>query len=208
MSFVESLRIRVGEEIFASDLFEVRQTDIDVFAAVTRDWDYMHNDPVWAAEASPWGRSTIAHGYYLVSLLMYFHGLAGFPTVKSNDEYMINYGIDRVRFTAAVRTGDLISAHIELRSLTRKDPGRDLVGTRTAYYSQRCGSQPHMVADILFLCIATPPHGQKPQSGAFRVTKRTRPTLSNLTVEVHPVARGNAAQRLTYSRTGTAACAG
>lgn len=178
MNFVESLRDRVGEQIFVSDHFEVRQTDIDVFAAVTHDWDYMHNDPVWAVQASPWGRSTIAHGYYLVSLLMYFHGLAGFPTVGDHDEYMINYGIDRVRFTEAVRIGDRISACIELRSFTSKGPGRDLVGTRTTYYSERCGTaRPHMVADILFMCIAAPaPPGQNPRSGASMVQGEPRGT--------------------------------
>jgi acyl dehydratase len=154
MTFADSLRGRAGEEIFVSGPFEVRQTDIDVFAAVTHDWDYMHNDPVWAARASPWGRSTIAHGYYLVSLLMHFHGLAGFPMVESGGERVINYGIDRVRFTEAVRIGDQISARIELRSLTSKGLGRDLVSTRTAYYSTRCGRDPHMVADILLMCVA------------------------------------------------------
>jgi acyl dehydratase len=154
MTFAESLKGRIGEEIFASGPFEVRQTDIDVFATVTHDWDYMHNDPVWAAKVSPWGRSTIAHGYYLVSLLMHFHGLAGFPMVESGGERVINYGIDRVRFTEAVRIGDRISARIELRSMTSKGPGRDLLGTRTAYYSSRCGPDPHMVADILLLCLA------------------------------------------------------
>jgi acyl dehydratase len=154
MTFADSLRPRVGEEIFVSGPFEVRQTDIDVFAAVTHDWDHMHNDPVWAAQASPWGHSTIAHGYYLVSLLMHFHGLAGFPMVESGGERVVNYGIDRVRFTEAVRIGDRISARIELRSLTSKGPGRELVGTRTTYFSSRCGVQPHMVADILLMCLA------------------------------------------------------
>lgn len=161
MTFAESLRDRVGEEIFVSGPFEVRQTDIDVFAAVTHDWDYMHNDPVWAAQASPWGRSTIAHGYYLVSLLMHFHGLAGFPMVESHGEHVINYGIDRVRFTEAVRIGDRISARVELRSITSKGPGRELVGTRTTYYSSRCGANPHMIADILLMCMAGPnPDGE------------------------------------------------
>jgi acyl dehydratase len=154
MTFADSLRGRVGEEIFVSGPFEVRQTDIDVFAAVTRDWDYMHNDPVWAARASPWGGSTIAHGYYLVSLLMHFHGLAGFPMVESGGERVINYGIDRVRFTEAVRIGDRISARIELLSMRSKGPGRELVGTRATYYTPRCGDDPHMVADILLMCLA------------------------------------------------------
>jgi acyl dehydratase len=155
VAFADSLRGLVGEEIFTSGPLEVRQNDIDNFADVTHDWDYMHNDPVWAATESPWG-STIAHGYYLVSLLWYFHHAAGFPTVQSNGEYMINYGIDRVRFTEAVRIGDEISARIELRSLATKAAGRDLVGTRTTYYSPRCRAQPHMIADILFLCVAEP----------------------------------------------------
>jgi acyl dehydratase len=153
MSFVESLEDRVGEEIFVSERFEVLQTDIDVFAVVTHDWDYMHNDPVWATKASPWGRSTIAHGYYLVALLMYFHGLAGFPTVADHGEAMINYGIDRVRFIEAVRIGDRISAHIDLVKLDSRGSGRRLVGTQTTYRSERCGNQPHMVADILFMCV-------------------------------------------------------
>jgi len=166
MTFAESLKGRIGEEIFVSGPFEVCQTDIDVFAAVTHDWDYMHNDPAWAAEASPWGRSTIAHGYYLVSLLMHFHGLAGFPIVESGDERVINYGIDRVRFTEAVRIGDRISARIELRSMTGKGPGRELVGTRTAYYSERCGADPHMVAGILLMCVAgSSPDGEDRSPG-------------------------------------------
>src|SRR5487761_766455 len=130
MAFVDTLRGRVGQGIFSSEPFEVRQADIDVFAPVTHDWDYMHNDPAWAATTSPWGRSTIAHGYYLVSLLTYFHGLAGFPTLARDGEHMVNYGIDRVRFVEAVRIGDRISAHIELRRLEARTAGRELVGTR------------------------------------------------------------------------------
>lgn len=137
-----------------SDPYEVRQTDIDVFSAVTRDWDYMHNDPAWAALGSRWGGSTIAHGYYLVSLLMHFHRLAGFPTLATENEYMVNYGIDRVRFVEAVRIGDRIRAHIELLRLETRTEGSELVGTRTVYRSERCMEKPHMVADILFLCVS------------------------------------------------------
>ena len=154
MSFASSLKDRIGQEIHVSEYYDVRQTDVDVFSAVTRDWDYMHNDPAWAAQASPWGRSTIAHGYYLVSLLVHFHQLAGFPTVARDGEYVVNYGIDRVRFIEAVRIGDRIRAHIELQRLETRAEGHELVGTRTVYRSQRCGTDPHMVADILLLCVS------------------------------------------------------
>jgi acyl dehydratase len=154
MTFIDSLRGRVGETILRSNPFEVRQTEIDVFAAVTLDWDYMHNDPSWAAKESPWGGSTIAHGYYLVSLLMHFHSKVGFPMVEGNGERVINYGIDRVRFIEPVRIGDQISADIELLGVKNKGPGRDLVNTRTTYYTPRCAREPHMIADILIMCVS------------------------------------------------------
>ena len=50
----------------------------------------MHNDPGWAAQG-PWG-GTIAHGFFLLSLLSYFHGQAGFPIVATDDQYVVNYG--------------------------------------------------------------------------------------------------------------------
>lgn len=150
--FVDSIRNQVGEEIFVSDWFEVTQADIDAFSVLTRDWDYMHNDPDWAANAGPWG-GTIAHGFFLLSLLAHFHGQAGFPTLATDDEYVINYGLDRVRFIEPVRVGDRIQARMRVTGITAKKDGRELVRTTTTYLTQRRGDQPHVVADMLNLCV-------------------------------------------------------
>ena len=56
VGFARSLSNRVGAELFVSEPFEVTQSDVDVFAAVTRDWDYMHNDPAWASRPARGGR--------------------------------------------------------------------------------------------------------------------------------------------------------
>jgi acyl dehydratase len=150
--FAAGLRDRVGEEIFVSDWFEILQADIDAFAQVTRDWDYMHNDPEWAAEKGPWP-TTIAHGFYLLSLIAHFHGEAGFPTLATDDEYVINYGLDRVRFVEPVQIGDRIRVRMELAGITEKKPGRDLIRTRATYETKRCGGRPHVVVEALSLCV-------------------------------------------------------
>jgi acyl dehydratase len=155
MAFVEEIRDRVGEDFFVSDWLEITQVDVDVFAAVTRDWDYMHNDPKWAAEKGPWG-TTIAHGFFLLSLVAHFHGAAGFPTVATDDEYVVNYGLDRVRFIEPVRIGDRIRARFRLLGIDERKPGRDLVRSEVSYQTERCGDRPHMIAESLTLCV----HGE------------------------------------------------
>lgn len=153
MSFVDHLRGRQGEEFFVSDWFEITQVDVDVFAAVTRDWDFMHNDPVWAAETGPWG-TTIAHGFYLLSLVTHFQCQAGFPTVATKDEYLVNYGLEKLRFLEPVRIGDEIRARMRLAGLEQRKPGREVVRTAVVYESRRCGDKPHMVAELLTLCVS------------------------------------------------------
>jgi acyl dehydratase len=152
MRFVDEIRDRVGEEFYVSDWFEITQVDVDVFAAVTRDWDYMHNDPEWAANTGPWG-TTIAHGFYLLSLVSNFHREAGFPTVATEDEYLINYGLEKVRFVEPVRIGDQLRARFRLAGLDQRKPGRELIRTTVTYETERCGDKPHMIAESLTLSV-------------------------------------------------------
>src|SRR5690349_8449753 len=149
--FAETLRPRIGQEVHVSDWVEITQEDLDVFATVTRDWDYMHNDPEWA-KAGPWG-ATIAHGYFLVSLISHFMGEMGFPMVQTDDERMLNYGLDRVRFIDPVLCGDRVRARVTLSDLVERREGVNLAKLRMTYESERRGDQPHMVADVLMLIV-------------------------------------------------------
>jgi acyl dehydratase len=152
MRFVDRIRDKVGQELFVSDWLEIRQVDVDVFAALTRDWDYMHNDPAWARDKGPWG-TTIAHGFYLLSLVSHFHGLAGFPTLATEDEYVLNYGLDRVRFTEPVLVGDRVRMRFRVLGIDQRKPGRELVRTQAIVETERCGDRPHMIAESLTLCV-------------------------------------------------------
>ena len=152
--FGEELKTQIGDELAVSDWFDVTQSDVDVFADVTRDWDYMHNDPEWA-KTGPWG-ATIAHGYFLVSLASHFMGEMGFPMVQTENERMLNYGLDRVRFINPVLSGDRIRAQMTVTEIVERREGVNLVKVRLAYESERCGPKPHLIADVLMLLV----HGE------------------------------------------------
>ncbi|MFJ9565103.1 MaoC/PaaZ C-terminal domain-containing protein [Streptomyces fuscichromogenes] len=151
---VDRLRPKIGSEVHVSGWLEVAQADIDDFSRITRDWDYMHNDPEWA-RTGPWG-GTIAHGYFLVSLASHFMGDMGFPMVQTANERMLNYGLDRVRFVNPVLIGDRIRARLTLTDITERREGVNLVNIRAVYESERCGDQPHLIADVLMLLV----HGE------------------------------------------------
>jgi acyl dehydratase len=152
--FAEQIKSRIGSELYVSDWFEVTQADTDSFAALTHDWDYMHNDPARAANG-PWG-ATIAHGYFLLSLVSYFMSQAGFPMVETPDERMLNYGLDRVRFVEPVLIGDRIRARVHLRDVIERRPGVNLAKLDVKYETERRGSEPHIIAEVLMLVV----HGE------------------------------------------------
>ena len=86
----------VGRELGRSDWFRVGQDRIDQFAEVTEDRQFIHVDPVRAAE-SPFG-GTIAHGMLTLSMIVYL--CADFVPAVEGVRMVVNYGFDRVRFAA------------------------------------------------------------------------------------------------------------
>jgi acyl dehydratase len=96
----------------------IEQTQIDAFADATLDHQFIHVDPVLAAERSPYG-VTIAHGFLTLSLLPHLVASA-LPAEGGRAEGLrlaINYGLDRVRFPAPVKVGARLRARSELLSV-------------------------------------------------------------------------------------------
>jgi|SRR5690554_1294780 len=100
----------VGTELGVSEWLEIDQERIDLFAEATGDDQWIHVDPVRAKEG-PYG-ATIAHGYLTLALSNYF--LPKLITVK-NISMGINYGMNKVRFPAAVPVGSRIRATARLQ---------------------------------------------------------------------------------------------
>lgn len=117
---LDDIRARVGEEIGVSDWIEVSQLRIDEFADATEDHQFIHIDPEAAAK-TPFG-GTIAHGFLTLSLLsrMAYDAML----VPEGLKMGVNYGFDRVRFLAPVRSGKRVRGRFTLKEATEKEPGR------------------------------------------------------------------------------------
>ena len=89
----------VGVELGPSRWLEVTQERIDAFAAATGDPQWIHVDPVRAAEG-PFG-GTIAHGFLTLSLCVPML----YELLPPSEHMIVNYGVNRVRFTAPVPSG-------------------------------------------------------------------------------------------------------
>ena len=98
---LSDLRERLGQEIAVSDWFEMPQERISQFAETTDDRQWIHLDPARAASESPYG-TTIAHGFLTLSMVSaLLRNAIRLPAQRLG----INYGVNRVRFIAAVPAG-------------------------------------------------------------------------------------------------------
>ena len=116
---LDELRALEGREVGASDWLTVSQEQIDAFADLCGDHQFIHVDPARAAE-TPFG-GTIAHGFYTLSLLTYF--AQGVRPRITGTKHSVNYGFDRIRFSAPVPSGSRIRARFRLAKLDERKPG-------------------------------------------------------------------------------------
>ncbi len=99
----------VGQEVAVSDWLTVTQAQVNQFADATGDHQWIHVDPE-KARAGPFG-APIAHGFLTLSLLPKFFE-SSFEIVQSR--MGVNYGLNKVRFTAPVPVGSRLRARMKL----------------------------------------------------------------------------------------------
>ncbi len=99
----------VGQEVAISDWTTITQSQVNLFADATGDHQWIHVDPE-RATAGPFG-GPIAHGFLTLSLLPKFFE-SSFEIVESS--MGVNYGLNKVRFTAPVPVGSRLRAHMKL----------------------------------------------------------------------------------------------
>lgn len=141
---LDELKGLVGKEVGVGDWFEVTQALINAFAEVTQDRQWIHIDPARAKAESPYG-VTIAHGFLTLSLLTHLHHQA--VEIRGGYSRGINYGLNRVRFTAAVPAGSRIRAHSTLHALEEIQGGVQVTWTISVEIEGQ--SKPALVAEWL-----------------------------------------------------------
>ena len=120
---LDEIRAHVGKEVGISSWIVIDQARIDAFAEATEDRQFIHVDTA-AAARTPFG-GTIAHGFLTLSLLSRLANDA--MLVPAGLKMGINYGLDRVRFLAPVRSGKRVRGRFTLDSVEEKAPGQWLM---------------------------------------------------------------------------------
>ena len=133
----------MGTEVGVSDWFTVGQDRIDTFADATEDHQWIHVDAERAAQG-PFG-NTIAHGFLTLSLLVTL--TRDVEIDVGQPKAALNYGLDRVRFTAPVPSGSRIRARVELTSVDEVKGGLQV--KRTITVEREGEERPAMIAETL-----------------------------------------------------------
>lgn len=140
----------VGEEVGVSSWITLDQARITEFAHCTGDHQWIHVDAERAVRESPFG-GTIAHGFLTLSLLAptAFEVLLTRVAPKS----VVNYGLEKVRFLAPVRSGKRVRNRIKLTAVDDKGSGRYLVTTENTIEIEG-ETKPALIASAIAVFIA------------------------------------------------------
>ena len=135
-----------GDVLGPTGWIQIDQARVDAFAAATDDHQWIHVDPERAA-GGPFG-TTIAHGYLTLSLLPAFLAQVFEPRASLT----VNYGLNRVRFTAPVPVGSRLRARFEVLAVDDVAGGTQLTMATTI---EREGSdKPACVAEAVYRLLA------------------------------------------------------
>jgi acyl dehydratase len=134
---------QVGSQVAISPWMEVTQQQVNQFADATGDHQWIHTDPERARQG-PFGVA-IAHGFLTLALMPRFLE----SSLRFDDVRMgVNYGMNRVRFTAPVPVGSRLRAHLHLASSEPIEPaGRQL--TWQVQVEREGSEKPVCVAEFL-----------------------------------------------------------
>ena len=139
---LDAFKAAAGEELGTSDWVTVTQEQINTFADATGDHQWIHVDPVKAAQG-PFGK-TIAHGFLTLSLLPELFATAfDIADVRMG----VNYGLNKVRFTAPVPSGGRVRGRFVLREYLPLDGGAQL--TVEAHIELEGSGKPACIAETI-----------------------------------------------------------
>ena len=149
---IAAYRAHLGGAAFVSDWVTVDQPMIDAFADATLDHQFIHVDPERARREAPFG-GTVAHGFLTLSLLsrLAFAALPGVAGTRMG----VNYGFERVRFPAPVRSGARVRGAFRLVGLTERAVSVQSAWDATVEIEN--SAKPALTAHWITLALIDPP---------------------------------------------------
>jgi acyl dehydratase len=143
---LDEYRSQVGMLLGVSDWIVIEQGIIDEFADVTRDWQFIHIDPVRAKE-TPFG-GTIAHGLLTLSLVSAM-SFTAVPAI-AGAQMVINYGFNSIRFISPVLSGSRVRGSFTLKQFVERQP-RQWQSTLDVRVDIENALKPTLIAEWLIL---------------------------------------------------------
>lgn len=140
-----SLLDLVGQELGSSAPMSISQEEVDRFADLTHDHQWIHVD-VERAQAGPFG-STIVHGFFILSFVPRI--LADLLSVETFS-MGVNYGLDRVRFVRPLPPGEEVVGRAVLTAAKRLDGAAGVQATARVALEFARDAQTCCVADVVF----------------------------------------------------------
>jgi acyl dehydratase len=138
------LEASTDRDLGSSEWETIDQRQIDLFAEATHDHQWIHVDPEAAAQG-PFG-TTVAHGYLTLSMLPYFVS----QVLNVTDVRMgINYGTEKIRFTAPVPVGSQVRLKATLRDSERR--GEGVLYRLGIEVEIKESEKPALVGEVLYL---------------------------------------------------------
>jgi acyl dehydratase len=138
------LESSTDRDLGTSEWETIDQRQIDLFAEATHDHQWIHVDPEAAAQG-PFG-TTVAHGYLTLSMLPYFVS----QVLNVTDARMgINYGTEKIRFTAPVPVGSQVRLKATLRDSERR--GEGVLYRLGIEVEMKDSQKPALVGEVLYL---------------------------------------------------------
>lgn len=140
---------QVGRELGVTEWIALDQARIQSFADCTEDRQWIHTDVERARRESPFG-GPVAHGMLTLSMLPMW--LFALPAAPADAGAILNYGFDKVRFLAPVKSGARVRARVKLLAATPKEKGRVLL---TQEYTVEIENEPKpaLMAELLVMLL-------------------------------------------------------
>ena len=139
----------VGQELGVSEWVTITQERINQFADFTGDHQWIHVDVERAKRESLFG-TTIAHGYLTLSLAAALSMELG--VIPAGVSEALNYGLDKVRFLAPVKSGSRVRDRVVLLAAELQSKGRILLKFRNTIEIEG-EAKPALIADALSLLV-------------------------------------------------------
>lgn len=146
---IDTISQYVGQELGVSEWMTIDQERINHFADFTGDHQWIHVDVERAKRESLFG-TTIAHGYLTLSLAAALSMELGI--IPADVSQVLNYGLDKVRFLAPVKSGSRVRDRVVLLAAEPQGKGRLLLKFRNTIEIEG-ETKPALIADALSLLV-------------------------------------------------------